>query len=138
MIQRFFSEGLRDAERRLGRLTAGVPLDHPRLVDVITASGAVGLGARVFAFTSRAGSSSAVVAAASRGAEWWRGLGSADQRLALGVVLFTAAAVHVALVMGRGDSPGWLWAILPGIAAAAGCLLVGASGFFGSGKVAHR
>lgn len=138
MMGRFFSEGLRDAERRIGHLTAGVPLDDPRVVEVISASRAVGLGARVFAVTSRAIASSAVVAAASRGADRWRLLGSSDQRLAAGVVLITAAAVHLALVMGRGDAPGWLWAILPGIAAAAGCLLVGVSGVFGSGKVPHR
>lgn len=45
----------------------------------------------------------------------------------IGIAMLTAAAVHVGLRVVQGSGAGWLWLIVPGIAAAQGLLLVAAS-----------
>ncbi|MDO8680089.1 MAG: hypothetical protein Q7R30_16315 [Acidobacteriota bacterium] len=59
---------------------------------------------------------------------WWQALPWAERRRAVGTTLMTAVIVHVGLAAWEGASPGWLWLILPGMAAAVGGLLIAASG----------
>lgn len=137
MIRQFFRDGFSDAEQRLAGITLGAPADDPRVTQVITASRAVGAVGRVLGIVGAAAESSAFVAAGREAVERWRHLAPPAQRLAGGVTLMTAAAVHVSLTLWRGITPGWLWLILPGMAAAVGGLLLAASGSAGDGKAAR-
>ena len=76
----------------------------------------------------RAAETSATVAAANRSRDGWRLLGWPVRRLLAGTVLLIGTAVHVGLTGWQTAPPGWLWLIVPGIAATCGLLLVAASG----------
>jgi hypothetical protein len=52
----------------------------------------------------------------------WSAMAAPRRRLAAGIILLVASAVHVALNLLTGDSAGWFWLIIPGLAAVAGLL----------------
>lgn len=57
----------------------------------------------------------------------WGSAAPARQRMAVGVILLSAVAVHLALMSLNATQPGWFWLILPGIASAIGATLVASS-----------
>lgn len=52
----------------------------------------------------------------------WSAMPAPRRRLAAGIILLVASAVHVALNLLTGDSAGRFWLIIPGLAALAGLL----------------
>ena len=52
----------------------------------------------------------------------WSATSAPRRRLAAGIILLVACAVHVALNLLTGDSAGRFWLIIPGLAALAGLL----------------
>jgi len=79
---------------------------------------------RVVAGLSRAAGSSLVLGRLRPLAERWSSAARARQQMAAGVVLLSAATVHLMLMSLNEAQPGWFWLILPGTAAAIGATLV--------------
>jgi len=52
----------------------------------------------------------------------WSAMAAPRRRVAAGIILMVASAVHVALNLLTGDSAGRFWLIIPGLAALAGLL----------------
>lgn len=122
VIRRFVVRGLRDAEVRLRRITRPDPAMEAEVVGVVEQSAVVrGLNAALL-WVRASGGSSIVVATVSR--LWEQTAGAPHMRRLAGVVLLTAAVVHVLMMAAVGGAPGWLWLIVPGLAAAAGLLLL--------------
>lgn len=103
------------------------PADR-RVIRVIEASLLFGLADRAVARAWRAAASSAVVALAVKFAAVRREVPAPQQRFTAGWALLVAVATHLALMLTGPVPPGWLWLLVPGILAAAGLLLVAASG----------
>jgi hypothetical protein len=82
---------------------------------------------RVVAGLGRAAGSSLVLGRVRTLAERWESAASPRQRMAGGVVLLSAASVHLMLMSLNDAPPGWFWLILPGMAAAIGATLVASS-----------
>jgi EamA domain-containing membrane protein RarD len=126
-LSRFLDAGLADAERRIARRLPPPLTDHPWVANVV-ASGTVARGiARVIAAGRASLGSSRVVALLRPLAASWREADWAAQRRGLGVLLLTAVATHLVLVLASTTPRGWLWLILPGMASAVGLLLLAAA-----------
>jgi hypothetical protein len=82
---------------------------------------------RVVAGLSRAAESSLVLGRLRPLSERWGSTAIPRRRMASGVVLLSAAAVHLMLMSINDAPPGWFWLILPGMAAAIGATLVASS-----------
>jgi hypothetical protein len=95
-----------------------VVLDHSRVVDA--AEHAAGTAARTIA-------SSTAAQHAGRLVETWRGLPGAQRRGAIGTVLLAGVATHLGLTAWQGLPSGWLWLVLPALAAGVGALYLLAS-----------
>jgi hypothetical protein len=64
----------------------------------------------------------------------WRRTPPRVQRFAAGVALLIAVTVHVALMAANRTPVGFYWLLVPGMAAAAGILLLLASAFWQNGE----
>ena len=126
-LSRFLDGGLADAEQRIARRLPPPLTDHPWVAHVV-ASGIVARGiARVIAAGRASLGSSRVLARLRPLAASWQAADWASQRRGLGVLLLAAVATHLVLVLASTAPRGWLWLILPGIAAAVGLLLLAAA-----------
>ena len=121
MFDDFFTQGLRDAERRLPLLRPIRPSDQEAIVSIVRTSQFFRFVDRWVELMSRA-SANSVALNGLRGA--WIGIEAAQQRLIIGIGLLVAALVHVGLVWWHEAPPSWLWLILPALATALGALLV--------------
>jgi hypothetical protein len=128
-LTRFLTAGLRDAERRLPWLAVSEPRGEQRVVTVIESGLVFGAVDRALARVRRAGESSKLVVGTRRVAATWTKLPRRSRRLAAGVVLLTAASVHLGLTASQQVPPGWLWSIPSGFAAVIGGLLTAAALF---------
>jgi hypothetical protein len=65
------------------------------------------------------------IAATSRhaAAEWWS-IAPSRRRFSIGLTLAVAAFVNVVLTVATGSIPGWVWAVIPGLAAAVGAAMM--------------
>jgi hypothetical protein len=54
----------------------------------------------------------------------WRGVERATRLRAVGIMLIAATIAHVAVTALQRVPPGWMWLVIPGIAAAQGIVLV--------------
>ena len=123
-IWRFVANGVRDAERRLQRVSQrDAPLD-PEVVRTIEHSAVVRSLDAALAWLRDAGQSSALLSRARAMWTGWRARPFAARRRQTGGMLLIAVLVHVLLTAAVGPAPGWLWLILPGLVAAAGLLLL--------------
>jgi hypothetical protein len=120
-LDEFFSQGLRDAERRLPLLKPVEPRDHDRVLALARSSRVVRFMHRVIGVAAGAVESSAVVAAVRR---LVGGPDEGHRWRALGVALVVAALVHIGLVVWHELPPSWLWLIVPGFAVVAGVVLM--------------
>jgi hypothetical protein len=122
---RCLTAGVREAERRVARLTAPAAVDDARVVRMADGSLVVGAIGRLAVRAATAARESRL---ARRAGPWWhawQGEGPAARQRAAGLVLLTAAGTHVVvLVLGAGVPPGWQWLILPSIGAVIGALLM--------------
>ena len=129
-FKRFIDAGLRDADRRLSWFVRPLSVDTPDLVSVADSSIAVRGAERMLAIARRAAMSSRLAGYAATSAAEWRHWPSGAQRFGAGITLLAAVAVHVGLTLWVQPPPGFFWLIVPGLAAAAGMLLVLASAFW--------
>lgn len=117
----FFSQGLRDAERRVPLLRPIDTRDHERLLSIAESS-------RVFQFVDAVAQRAVGACESSVVVNWARLVlsraGASQQRLFAGIVLMAAALVHVGLVGWHEPPPLWLWLIAPVLSAAFGVVLV--------------
>jgi len=68
---------------------------------------------------------SSLVAATMRGAAAaWFAVTPAGRRFSIGLTLVVAALVNVVLTSVTGSIPGWLWMVIPGLAAAIGAVMM--------------
>lgn len=118
---------LRDAEQRGSRLTAPERLHDPQMSAVLNGSAVFAMVDRGVRRLRRAAQTSEANAIAQRTFGRWHGLAWTQQRLMLGMTLLIAVGVHLGLRIWQEPDPGWLWLILPAIAAAIGALLVAGS-----------
>jgi hypothetical protein len=131
-VSRFFGAGVRDAERRIAALTASRPDDEPRVVSQLESSAVFGVVSRAVNLLACAYESSALVTMATRlidhsytSASW------GCRRFSAGVVLVVAAATYVGLYLVQQSPTGWLWLVVPAMAAIIGALLIAASSVSG-------
>lgn len=118
---------VRDAEQRAARITAREPLDEPHVSAVLQTSVVFGTADEVVHRLWRATERSAAWTSARAAMARWNRLPWMRQRFTLGATLLVAVGVHLSLTAWQGQGPGWLWLILPGIAATVGVLLIIAS-----------
>lgn len=83
---------------------------------------------RVVAGLYHAGQSSQILGRLRSIALSWDSAAPARRRMAVGVILLTAAAAHLGLMALNAAPPGWFWLILPGISVAIGVTLVMSAG----------
>jgi hypothetical protein len=117
----FFTQGLRDAERRLPLLRPIRPCDQEQIVSIVRSSRFFRFVDRWVDLIQRACVNSIAV---DRVRRTWTGIEVAQQRLMVGLGLMAAALVHVGLVWWHEAPPSWLWLILPALATALGVLLL--------------
>ena len=121
----FFTQGMRDAEQRVSLLRPIRPEEQQALLTIVRSSQTFRFIDVVVDRVTRACERSVVLQSARA---LWTGTAPDQRRLAGGVGLIVAAAVHVGLIVWQERPPSWLWLILPSAAAAAGVLLVTFSG----------
>lgn len=98
-----------------------------RVAAVIKASVVFGVLDRALDRVWRSAASSSAASAATQLVSGWMNLDQAARRLALGTMLIAAVAAHLVWTLLTHVPPGWLWLVVPGLAAAIGLLLVAAS-----------
>jgi hypothetical protein len=121
----FFTKGLRDAEQRVPLLRPIRPEEQQALLTIVRSSQTFRFIDIVVDRVTRACDRSVVLQGARA---LWTDTAPDQRRLAGGVGLIVAAAVHVGLIVWQERPPMWLWLILPAAAAAAGVLLISFSG----------
>ena len=126
-IARFVDAGLTDAEQRIASRLPPPVIDDPWVARVVES----GVLARALTWSIRSGRSavatSRAVAIVRVTTTSWRHAPWAARRRTAGLCLLVAVITHVVLVGALNRPVGWLWLILPGIAAMVGFVLVAAS-----------
>jgi hypothetical protein len=123
----FLVSGLRDAERRLRASVDAGPVDDRAVARVAGRSAVVRAVDRGLAFGER------VLQASMAGRMWtrmrtaWDSRPASSRLQAIGAALLVAVASHLALQLWQGAPAGWLWLVLPVLAAFSGLVLVAAS-----------
>ena len=112
-LWRFFAHGIQHAESRLRRLTQPDDARDAELIAVLEDS-AVARAIEVVDARVHAARSTSVL---------WSALAPAPSGWRWGPLILIAVATHAALMLPQGPV-GWLWMIIPALAAAAGLLLV--------------
>ena len=126
-IARFVNAGLTDAETRIVRRLPPATIDDPWVTRVV-ASGVLARGLSWVIRTGRRAVATSRVAAIVGGATAsWQNTGWAARRWAAGLFLLAAVITHVSLTVAAQDPAGWLWLVLPGIAAMVAVVLIVAS-----------
>lgn len=120
-LVRLLGGGLRDAECRLARLTAPSARDESRVVEIVGDSAVVRGAQRVAHSVTAAGGGSAIAGAVAAYVAPWAAAWRARET---GLVLTVAALTYIGLSRLGDVPPGWLWLILPLLAATAGVMLV--------------
>jgi hypothetical protein len=123
-LRTFIRQGLVDADRRLSRIFAARPVDDRWVVETIERSYLYRVVAAVGGTVARAAATSWSLRAVRAVVERWTATPSGERRRAAGVMLVVAVFTHVALRFWQGHEPGWLWTVLPSVAAAIGLLLI--------------
>ena len=123
-LWRFVRVGTGDAVRSLARLTDRVGPDEAGVAGVIESSATITAVARVLSHLQVAAHTSVIAMAWS--AQWtaWREQSPADRTRSTGVAFLAAAGVHLGLSLWRRPVAGWLWLVVPALAAAFGALMV--------------
>lgn len=126
-FRRFVTCGAGDAVHRLGRLTSPESVDETGVALVLARSTAVRSVDRIVNGLEASARTSVFAA-------WWLGRRTSwlnqspvARERQIGVFLMTAAIVHLALSMAQGHPAGWLWLVVPAVAAAAGAPMACAS-----------
>jgi hypothetical protein len=122
-LWRFLSVGVGDAVTRLARVTACEAPDEADVVRAVETSSVVAAIERVLDAVSAAARTSVVVRLATARSKAWLGQPLVRRARGAGVALLTAVAVHLALAFWQGPMAGWLWLVIPALAAAFGALL---------------
>jgi hypothetical protein len=122
----FFALNFRDAERRLGRLTAPITDDPSGIWRIVDESAIGRMLAWIVRQCDRAQTSSLAVAGWGRAVSSWKSYGPSERMRMIGVVVLVAAGVHIALAASAQPVGGW-WLILPGIAAMFGAVALALS-----------
>jgi uncharacterized protein (DUF2345 family) len=99
--------------------TAG---DDPRVVEALRSSVLLGAASSVMHAMWRGVSASRTAAQMTAAKDEWDRHSRQDRQFAVGVMLVTAAVTGVGLIAAHEMPPGWLWLVLPGIAATLGAL----------------
>jgi hypothetical protein len=123
----FFRSGLNDTDRRLGRITAPMPVDRPEVIAIVRGSRVVDAAAGAFAWAARVSAASLLAQSARAARDAWTTIAWPARRRMAGVVLLVGAVVHIGLTMLNGPPPLWLWLLFPALFAALGALLIAAS-----------
>jgi hypothetical protein len=131
-VNDFFTKGLHDAEQRVSLLRPIRPEEQQALLTILRSSQVFRFIDLVVDRVTRAGDTSMVVQSVR---QLWSGTASAQKRLVGGIGLLVAASVHVGLVTWHEQPPSWLWLIVPGLAVAAGLLLLAFAGTEGKEHV---
>ena len=127
-LWRFVSVGVGDARRSLARLTAEVPVDETGVPEVFASSATLGAVVAGIGNLRAAARSSVLVAAATALATAWREQSPAARAQSSGIALLTSAGTYVGLSLWRQPVAGWLWLVVPVLAASFGALLTLAPG----------
>jgi hypothetical protein len=112
-LWRFFAHGIQHAESRVSRLTEPGDARDRELIAVLEGSMLARAARRVDAAMRAARSTSRL----------WPGLATARSEWRWGPPILIAVATHAMLILSQGTI-GWLWMVIPAVAAAAGLLLV--------------
>ena len=114
-LTRFVALGLRDADRRVATALAPPALEPTDryLRDGVVVSAIDRVTARLHAWWT----ASAAARLSRTLTETVTSEGRARRHQSVAVVVLTAIAVHVALTLLQGPRPGWLWLVIPSMAA---------------------
>ena len=97
--------------------------DDPRVVDALEQSVLIRACSTVLDTMWHAAEASRVAEMANQAIGWWTSHRLSERRTSIGIAAMTGAAVHVALVAAQQPPPGWLWLVLPALAATTGAML---------------
>lgn len=122
-LWRFLSVGISDAVRSLSRLTDRVGPDEAAVARVIESSATVAAVTRLRAHARTAARTSLIATAWRTAWREWREQSLSDRTRSTGLALLTAAGVHLGLSLWRRPVAGWLWLVVPVLAAAFGALM---------------
>ena len=123
---RFFRAGFGDLEARLSRVLPPPICDDPGVIRTVE-SGAIGGGLTGLLQRSRAAFASSVTAeVVRRVTSSWHDAHWSARRRGAGILLIVAALVHLALGLSS-SAAGWLWMVIPVLAAVVGVLAIAAS-----------
>lgn len=119
-LDRFFSEGLRNAERRLPLIAPVTPREEEAVVAMVRSSVVVRLCDRVIDLGQSAWRTSAVAGPLRA---MWNEIAPSERCLLIGLALMVASTLHIGLVLWHERPIGWLWVIVPALALVWGVLL---------------
>jgi hypothetical protein len=122
-FDRFFSEGMKDAARRLPPLAEPRAGDEQAAVAVLESSAVITILDRAITRAARAFDTSIAVSTARR---IWHSVAPADRALIAAIALIVAPFVHVGLVMWQERPAGWMWLLLPGLSLGIGLVIASA------------
>jgi hypothetical protein len=98
--------------------------DDEQVVALLASSALVRRADRAVQLTAKVIRSSAAADTLRRAAAAWSVGRSARRRFSIGLILVVASVVNVGLTTATGSVPGWLWMVIPGLAAAIGAVMM--------------
>ena len=124
-LRRFLSDGARDADARLAAALTAPPLDPAD--SYLHTSAIVRAVDRMTVSLQRSWQSSATGQTLAHAANAFAGEPRRDRWSAVGLIVLTAVAVHVFLMIVNAPRPGWFWIVIPALAALFGALVLAAA-----------
>jgi hypothetical protein len=125
-LRRSFASALKQIDRRFA-FTRQNAADDEAALGVVRASGIFRRLSRIGTGWSAANERSWCRSWVRSAVKHWQGSRWSVRVRVAGVCLVTAAAVHVALNLAFATSQGWLWLVIPLLAASIGVLFIGVS-----------
>jgi uncharacterized membrane protein HdeD (DUF308 family) len=99
------------------------PVDE-QVVALLASSALVRRADRAAQLAAKEIRSSAVADTLRRAAAAWSVVTAARRRFSIGLTLVVSSVVNVGLTTATGSVPGWLWMVIPGLAATIGAVMM--------------